>query len=163
MSDWEVWEDEEAVEEDEEVVEEGEEVVESEGEVVESDEVVVWKPPGDPLLSYVYGLSDRPPSSLEGWRWIEVVAEVKRYERMAEEAERRGMLSKAREWRGLASRYAAVAFVHCPYRPRMCPIYSEIVSSCPVGLEERCRPRAWAQARPRPRKLKRHFRGRGRK
>jgi len=149
MPEWErVDEEEELVEEEEEVVESDEEVVESTEEVIESDAVVVGRPRGDPVLEFILGLTNEVPGSLGEWRFPWLLTEYRKAE----------ALGKGRE----ASRIAELIFRFCPAKPRVCPIYSVTVSSCPYNMEKRCRPRAWAESRGRARKTRSYFRRRRR-
>jgi len=138
VSEWEPLEDEEAVEEAEELVGDDSELVEDE-EVEVAGEAVVARPAGDPVLEYVYGFEKTPPASLGEWRIVWMVSEYYKAVRMGDKRR--------------AGRWVRLIFRFCPYKPRMCPLYS--LSRCPFGLERRCRPLAWAEVRRRRRKWRR--------
>ncbi|RLE83179.1 MAG: hypothetical protein DRJ67_12655 [Thermoprotei archaeon] len=142
---WEVVEeDEEVIGEEEEVVEDEYEAVEDDYEVVEGGVEVVGRPRGDPVLEYVYGFTDEPPASLGEWRFPWMVTEHYKALKLGDKA-------RARRW-------ARLIFRFCPYKPRLCPLYTLTVSRCPVGMERRCRAMARAAARRRPRRWRGWYR-----
>ncbi|MEZ0346464.1 MAG: hypothetical protein ABWK01_07925 [Infirmifilum sp.] len=144
---WEVVdEDEEPVEEDEPVSEDEEkaEVVESDEEPVDKDETVVARPRGDPVLEYVYGFVEDPPTSMGEWRFLWMVIEYRK-------ASESGDKKRARRWARLVLHF-------CPYKPELCPIFTLTVSKCPVNMLQACRPIALAIARKRLKKLRSQLR-----
>jgi len=140
VSEWEVVEeDEEVVGEEESVVGEDEELVEDGVEVVAGDSEVVGRPRGDPVLEYVYGLTNvRPPPGT--WSWARLASEAVRYSNMAKIAREMGLVEDARRYARYATRYARLAFDACPrLRQGGCPLTDVLAMRCPFGLERRCR------------------------
>ena len=120
-----VEEDEEVVGEEYEVVGEEEEVVEGGEEVVEEGEEVVEGPRvSDPVHAYVLGVVDTPPASLGEWRFYDLLAELRK-------AERLGHADRVR-------RLHRLVWLFCPLKPGRCPFLS-LATDCPLGMEQSCR------------------------
>jgi len=137
-------EDEEEVLEDETVEYTGEayEVVDEDAELVTEEYEIEWKPNCDPVLEYIEGLRSKMPKKEEptAVTFTELLVEFLKASKIDDEEKMR--------------RIAKVLFIYCPLKPTKCPLYDIYTTSCPFGLENRCR----IYAMKKPKKIHKWFR-----
>ena len=137
-------EDEEEVLEDEveEYTGETYEVIDEDIEIVPEEHEIEWKPIGDPVLEYIEGLRSKMPKKEEptAITFIELLVEFRKASNTGDEEKLR--------------RIGKMLFLYCPLKPRKCPLYDIYTTSCPYGLENRCR----MYAMKKPKKTRKWFR-----